>query len=141
MTSKSRVILISVVVVGCIAIVLALAIPNSGGDIISGKAVLANNQAKQVNLALLLYANEHGGRLPTALGQLVPQYIDDKLAEIFFDHLHLTAPGANLKELPDACIIELKFIPSNPEIFVVGLKDGEVDFRNSKTSNRVPVTD
>lgn len=72
---------------------------------ISGVLTGAMSDAKQVGMAARLYADDHQGRLPENLQQLVPNYLpDDK----FFSRMQLTTPGVLLKDLPQNSIIAVK---------------------------------
>jgi hypothetical protein len=85
-----------------LAVLWALAFPVIPDDTISGFITKEANETKQVGLAVKMYADDHQGRLPRSLDELVPAYLPDKS---FFPHVYLATPHALLGELPLESII------------------------------------
>lgn len=75
-----------------------------------GSNVKAWNDAKMVGIALKIYAEENGGKLPDAFEQLFPNFIFDSSR---YDHTTLTVPGAILDDLSDDAIIAVRLFPED----------------------------
>lgn len=71
----------------------------------SGAVLRAMSDAKDVGMAAHAYAQEHQGRLPETVRQLVQYWATN---EKRFARTHLTVPGVLLKDLPPKSIIFVK---------------------------------
>ena len=83
-------------------LVWSIAAPQLSGPGISGVFTRAMSEAKQVGLAAKLYSDDHQGRLPETLQQLVPNYLPN---DALLTRTQLTTPGVLLKDLPPTSIL------------------------------------
>jgi hypothetical protein len=65
----------------------------------------AMSEAKEVGIAAKHYSDDHQGRLPETLQQLIPNYLTNGA---IFTRMQLTTPGVLLKDLPPTSIIAIK---------------------------------
>jgi type II secretory pathway pseudopilin PulG len=86
-----------------LAILLSFAFPIVTTRTAWRKIGLAESYTRQVAFVLKAYADDHQGRLPQSLDELIPNYLPNtKLLE----HTHLTAPHVVLAQLsPDSIIL------------------------------------
>lgn len=105
-----------------IAIVLALLWfglrPSFPDDGIPGAVMQSASEAKQVAIAMRLYADEHQGRLPSTLAELVPNYLPD---DRFLARTHFATPRAVLADLPKEAIIlfRVTIAPKRKQPYIV----------------------
>ena len=112
MSAPRKILLIGV---GLLAFVLLFTIPASPKGF-SGQIILAAQEARQVGIAIHLFAQDHGGAMPTNLDQLVPNYLPDRR---LFHYTRLTTPGATLKTLPKDSMIAFRLVPKETNAVVV----------------------
>jgi hypothetical protein len=120
MTFTVRNMVIALCSLGFIALLLSVALP-SGGKGFSGRIARATQDARQVGIAIQLFAVDHEGAMPANLKDLVPKYLPDTR---LFQHTRLTTPGASLATLPKDSIIAFRLVPQEDEAVVVVTKDG-----------------
>lgn len=71
----------------------------------SGVFTRAMSEAKQVGLAAKLYSDDHQGRLPETLRQLIPNYLPN---DALLTRTQLTTPGVLLNDLPPTSILLIR---------------------------------
>ncbi|MHA3770350.1 hypothetical protein ACXR0O_02300 [Verrucomicrobiota bacterium sgz303538] len=82
------------------------------------------SEARQVGLALKLYAGDHDGTLPNSLAALVPEYLPDKQ---LMRHMSLATPSAKLHELGKNSVIAFKLLPEDTKRVVVVRPDISIE--------------
>ena len=103
-------ILLSVFIqLGCL---VSAAYPNT---VIPGYLAKATLDARQVGLALRVYADDHGGKLPASLSDLNPDYLPDDRSQ---RNMQITTPNLLLRDLPEDCIIAIRTVPENGRYLV-----------------------
>jgi hypothetical protein len=98
----NRTLLWSLLAVIALAVLWSVAWPVIPNDTVSAVITKAVSDTRQVGLAAKLYANDHEGRLPGSLNELVPQYLPDKT---LLPHVRFATPRTVLAELPPTAII------------------------------------
>jgi hypothetical protein len=117
-------IVIGILSVVALAILIGIAFPVYSDRPIPARYTNAVTEARQVALALKMFADDHQGTLPDSFDMLIPHYIPDKQ---LLRRIWLTTPGTKLDQLPKQAIIAFKLIPEETFRVVVVRPDATVE--------------
>lgn len=119
-----------ILAIGIGTLLVCIAFPVGGGKPIPPHRIRALSEARQVALALRLYADDHGSRMPAALNELMPHYLPPDASHLV-RHMTLTMPRARLKDMPADYIIAWKLIPKDGDRIVAVHPDASAEIVRS----------
>ena len=121
----SKIVKLSLGLAGLSALVLLFAFPTLHRNYVRSHYPLSLSLAKEIGIAIKLYSDDHGDRMPPSLAALVPKYIPDPH---YLEHMSFLTPNSTFAQLDSRAIILRHSRPERTDGMIVVRADlsGEV---------------